>query len=171
MSERAPRDSPMDQSRQTPALQALEHYPVAAIAVADDGAVLFANTAFAKLLGCSCAAVTSMSYAYVCSTLPAGETLFAVARLCPDTIGRSLQFGQATCFVKMHKSAVLNGVESVATAMFGGLAERLSGVPRHWQVRRLHGRGELAPSHRAALDVRSPTVFGSLMSNGAKRSR
>lgn len=127
MSERAPRDSPMDQSRQTPALQALEQYPVAAIAVADDGAVLFANTAFANLLGCSCAAVTSLSYAYICSTLPAGETLFAVARLCPDTIGRSLQFGQATCFVKMHKSAVLNGVDAVAAEMFDGLTERLSG--------------------------------------------
>ncbi|MDT5219321.1 MAG: hypothetical protein QOF15_1426, partial [Mycobacterium sp.] len=104
----------------TPALRALEQYPVAAIAVADDGAVLFANTAFTNLLGCSGDALTSMSYAYICSTLPAGETLFAVARLCPDTIGRSLQFGQATCFVKMHQSALSNGVESVATAMFEG---------------------------------------------------
>ena len=48
MSERAPRKSPMDQSRQTPALRALEQNPIAAIAVADDGVVLFANTAFAK---------------------------------------------------------------------------------------------------------------------------
>lgn len=111
----------------TPALRALEQYPVAAIAVADDGAVLFANTAFAKLLGCSGDALTSMSYAYICSTLPAGETLFAVARLYPDTIGRSLQLGQATCFVKMHKSALSDGVESVATAMFEGLTEQLFG--------------------------------------------
>jgi hypothetical protein len=146
MPERAPRDSPMDQWRQTPALRALEHNPIAAIAVADDGVVLFANTAFAKLLGCSCDAVTSMSYAYICSTLPAGETLFAVARLCPDTIGRSLQFGQATCFVKMHKSAVMNGVESVATAMFEGLTERLSGS---------HGSAKYAACADAANSLRS----------------
>ena len=146
MPERAPRDSPMDQWRQTPALRALEHTPIAAIAVADDGVVLFANTAFAKLLGCSCDAVTSMSYAYICSTLPAGETLFAVARLCPDTIGRSLQFGQATCFVKMHKSAVMNGVESVATAMFEGLTERLSGS---------HGSAKYAACADAANSLRS----------------
>jgi hypothetical protein len=129
----------------TQALRALAQYPVAAIAVADDGTVLFANTALAKILGCSCDAVTSMSYAYICSTLPAGETLFAVARLCPDTIGRSLQFGQATCFVKMHKSAVLNGVESVATAMFDGLAERLSGY---------HGIGKYAACTDAANSLR-----------------
>src|ERR1700712_3151676 len=146
MPERAPRDSPMDQWRQTPALRALEQNPIAAIAVADDGVVLFANTAFAKLLGCSCDAVTSMSYAYICSTLPAGETLFAVARLCPDTIGRSLQFGQATCFVKMHKSAVMNGVESVATAMFEGLTERLSGS---------HGSAKYAACADAANSLRS----------------
>jgi hypothetical protein len=123
---RAPRDSLMAESRQTTALWALEQHPVAAIAVADDGAVLFANTALAKLLCCSCDALTSMSHEDICSTLPAGETLFAVARLCPNTIGRSLQLGQTTCFVKVCKSAISDGAESVAMAMFEGLTERLS---------------------------------------------
>src|ERR1700728_1554936 len=118
MSERGPRDSPMAESRQTTALWALVQHPVAAIAVADDGAVLFATTAFAKLLGCSCDAITSMSHDDICSTLPAGETLFAVARSCPNTIGRSLQLGQTTCFVKVHKSAISDGAESVAIALF-----------------------------------------------------
>jgi hypothetical protein len=127
MSERAARDAPMDELRQTSALRALEQYSVAAIAIADDGAVLFANSAFAEILGCSSDAVTSMSHEYICSTLPAGETLFAIARLCPNTIGRSLHLGQATCFVKMHEAAVLNGVESIAIAMFEGLTERLPG--------------------------------------------
>lgn len=126
MSERGRRDLPMAESRRTTALRALEQHPVAAIAVADDGAVLFANTAFAKLLGCSCDALTSMSRDDICSTLPAGETLFAVARLCPHTIGRSLRLGQATCFVKVCRSAILDGAESVAMAMFEGLTERLS---------------------------------------------
>lgn len=126
MLERGPRDWPMAESRQTAGLRALEQHPVAAIAVADDGAVLFANIAFAKLLGCSCDVLTSMSQDDICSTLPAGETLCAVARLCPNTIGRSLKLGQATCFVKVRKSAILDGPESVAIAMFVGLTERLS---------------------------------------------
>lgn len=59
---RRPSDSPIAESCQTPALPVLEQYPVPAIAVADDGAVLFANTAFARVFGCSRDAVTSMSY-------------------------------------------------------------------------------------------------------------
>jgi hypothetical protein len=39
-----------------------DSYPVPAIAVADDGAVLVANAAFAEELGCSRDAVTSISY-------------------------------------------------------------------------------------------------------------
>lgn len=117
---------PRDQSRRFPALLALERYPLAAIAVANDGAVLFANATFAEILGCSCDAVTAMSHEYVYSALPVGETLVAVARLCPNAVGRSLQSGQATCFVKVCKSAVLDGAESVAMEMFAGLEERLS---------------------------------------------
>lgn len=123
MTERASRD----QQRRFPALRALERYPLAAIAVANDGAVLFANATFAELLGCSCDAVTAMSHEFVRSTLPVGETLFAVARVCPNALGRSLQSGQATCLVKVRKSAVLDGAESVAVEMFAELEERLSG--------------------------------------------
>ncbi len=113
---------------QIPVLRALEQYPIAAVAVADDGAVLFANTAFVEVLGCSCDAVTSMSYADIFCALPTDETLFAVTRLCPNTLGSSPHSGGATCFVKMRKLAVLNGTASVAITAFDELLERLSAV-------------------------------------------
>ena len=59
---RRPSDSPIAESCQTPALPVLEQYPLPAIAVADDGAVLFADTALARVFGCSRDAVTFMSY-------------------------------------------------------------------------------------------------------------
>src|SRR5712672_3455774 len=101
-----PGDSLIAESRQISALRVLVRHPVPVIAVADDGVVLFANTAFAEVLGCSCDAVTSISYEDICSVLPTDETLFAVTRLCPDTIGSLLQLGHATLFVKMRRSAI-----------------------------------------------------------------
>ena len=109
------------------ARQVLDQFPVPAIALADDGAVVFANKAFANALGCSCDAVTSMSYAAICSALPTDETLIAVTQLGPDTPFRSLlQLDRATFLVKMCKSALVDGAYSVATTMFAGLMERLS---------------------------------------------
>ena len=116
----------VSESCQIPVLLALEQYPIAAVAVADDGAVLFANAAFAEVLGCSCDAVTAMSYADISCALPTDETLFAVSRLCPNTLGSSPQSGGATCFVKMRKLAVFNGTASVAITAFEELLERLS---------------------------------------------
>jgi len=87
---------------------------------------LFANTAFAEVLGCSCDAVTSISYEDICSVLPTDETLFAATRLCPDAIGSLLQLGQATIFVKMRRSAILSGADSDAVELFEGLMKRLS---------------------------------------------
>ena len=115
----------MAESCQIPVLRALEQYPIAAVAVADDGAVLFANTAFAEVLGCSCDAVTSMSYADISCALPTDEALFAVTRLCPNTLGSSPQSGRATCFVKMRKLAIANGAASVAITAFEELMDRL----------------------------------------------
>ena len=82
-----PGDSLIAESPEIPARRVLAQHPVPVIAVADDGAILFANTAFAEVLGCSRDAVTAISYDDICSALPADETLFAVTRLSPDTIG------------------------------------------------------------------------------------
>lgn len=109
-----------------PALSALERIPLPAISLADDGAVLFANAAFAEILGCSRDAVTSMSYEEILHALPTEETLFGVARLCADTIGDLQHLDGSTIFAKMTKSAVIRRAGSVAIATFDQLVERLS---------------------------------------------
>ena len=149
-------------------LLALEQYPIAAVAVADDGAVLFANTAFAEVLGCSCDAVTAMSYADISCALPTDETLFAVSRLCPNTLGARRTRAAATCFVKMRKLAVFNGTASVAITLFEELLERLSAA-RSEGVRY---SGSATASHpmEQPVEVRSATVLGSPMSSEATRS-
>jgi len=121
-----PGDRLIAEPRQSSALRALTQHPVPVIAVADDGAVVFANTAFADVLGCSRDAVTSSSYEDICSFLPPDETLVAVGRLGPGPVERVLQFGQATLFVKMRRSAVISADDSGPITRFEGLMERLS---------------------------------------------
>jgi PAS domain-containing protein len=111
---------------QTPALRVLDQYPVPAIALADDGAVVFANTAFAQVFGCSRGAVTSMRREDVLAALPAEETLFAVPQLRADGSGSLLHLEGATFFAKMRRSAIVNGADSVAMATFEELLDQLS---------------------------------------------
>jgi hypothetical protein len=122
-----PGDSLIVESRQISALGVLEQCPVPVIAVADDGAVLFASAAFAHLLGCSCDALTCMSYDDICSLLPTDETLFAVTRLGPNGfVGSLVLSSQATVFAKIRKSATLSAADPDAVAMFKELTEHLS---------------------------------------------
>jgi hypothetical protein len=69
---------------------------------------------------------TSISYEDICSFLPADETLFAVTRLGPDTIGRLLQLGPATLFVKMRMSATVSAAAAGPITRLEGPVERLS---------------------------------------------
>jgi hypothetical protein len=123
---RPPSDPPIAESRQTTALGVFERCSVPVIAVADDGTVLFANAAFAHSFDHSCDALTRMSYQDIRSVLPAGETLFAVTRLGPNTIKNLMLPGKATVFVKMRKSAIRSAADPDAIGMFKELMERLS---------------------------------------------
>jgi PAS domain-containing protein len=118
---RRPGTSPSAEPPLTSPLRVLTQHPVPVVAAADDGALVFANTAFAKLFGCSRTAVTSMSYEDICSLLPPDETLVAVTRLGPNAIGRLLELGEATLFVKMRRSAILSAADSGPVMLFEGL--------------------------------------------------
>jgi PAS domain-containing protein len=121
-----PRDSRHDETPHTSVLGVLEQCPIPVIAAAADGTVLFANNAFAHLLGYSRDAITSFSYEDICSFLPAGETLFAITRLGTHSIGRLHTLGQATIFVKILKSAILHDADSDAVTLVKELGEHLS---------------------------------------------
>jgi PAS domain S-box-containing protein len=122
-----PSDFAKAATHQSPA-RMLEQYPVPAIALADDGNVLFANAAFAAILGCSCDAVTAMGYEDILAALPSEETLVAVARLSADANGRLQHLDGATVFAKMRRSAIRSGHDALAIPSFDELTERLSGL-------------------------------------------
>ena len=119
-------DAFISDSSHISALQLLVAHPIPVIAVADDGTVLFANSAFAEVLSCSRAAVTAISYDEICTALPTDETFFAATEISPDSVARLLRLGRATLFVKIHRSAILSGADSAAVALFDRLMRRLS---------------------------------------------
>ncbi len=52
--------SPLILLKELPALVVLERFPVPVLAIAEDGTILFANAAFAEMLGYPAEAVTAL---------------------------------------------------------------------------------------------------------------
>lgn len=61
---------PMDVLRELPALVVLERFPVPVLATAEDGAILFANGAFAEMLGYTADEVLSLKFHQIFHTMP-----------------------------------------------------------------------------------------------------
>ena len=72
--------------KELPALVVLERFPVPVLAIAEDGAILFANAAFAEMLGYAPDAVKSLKFRQIFHTLPADESAVSVVRAHADLI-------------------------------------------------------------------------------------
>jgi PAS domain S-box-containing protein len=117
--------SPMTLLKELPALVVLERFPVPVLAVAEDGTLLFANAAFADMLGYTPEAVTSLKFSEIFHTLPAHESAVSVVRAYADLIVELLHHDRSIVRARMSKSALLRGDDPVALATFQDLTERL----------------------------------------------
>lgn len=108
-----------------PALVVLERFPVPVLAIAEDGTILFANKAFAEMLGHEPAAITALNFRQIFHTLPADESAVSVMRAHGDLIVELLHQDNSIVRAKMSKSALLRGDDPVALATFQDLTERL----------------------------------------------
>lgn len=117
--------SPIDTLREMPAVVVLERLPVPVVAVAQDGSILFANKAFAAMLGHSPAAVLRMKFAEVFRTLPDGEGAVTAVRSHADDIVELAHHDGTVVRAKMSKSALMRGDDRVALATFVDLTEKL----------------------------------------------
>jgi PAS domain S-box-containing protein len=108
-----------------PALVVLERFPVPVLAIAEDGAILFANAAFAEMLGYAPEAVRSLKFWQIFHTLPADESAVSAVRANADLIVELVHNDQSIVRARMSKSALLRGDDPVALATFQDLTERL----------------------------------------------
>ena len=65
-------DSPMDILTRLPAVVMLERIPVPTLAIARDGIILFANTAFAEMVGYGQDRLAGLAFPEIFHTVPAG---------------------------------------------------------------------------------------------------
>ncbi len=111
--------------RELPALVVLERFPVPVLAIAEDGAILFANGAFAEMLGYSAQEVLALEFHQIFHTMPADESAVSVVRQHADLIVELVHQDGSIRRARMGKSALVRGDDPVALAIFQDLTEKL----------------------------------------------
>jgi PAS domain S-box-containing protein len=111
--------------KELPALVVLERFPVPVLAIAEDGTILFANAAFADMLGYSADVVTTLNFRQIFRILPAEDSAVSVVRANADLVVELVHQDGSTVRARMSKSALLRGDDPVALATFQDLTERL----------------------------------------------
>ena len=118
-------DSPTDILRRLPAVVVLERLPVPTLAMARDGIILFANTAFAEMVGYEQDELAGLASPEIFHTVPAGVAALsgvdAVANLVVDLRHRE----GWTVRARMSKSALMRHDDPIMLVTFDNLTEQL----------------------------------------------
>jgi PAS domain S-box-containing protein len=117
--------SPMAVLKDMPALVVLERFPVPALAITEDGTILFANSAFAEMLGYSGEEVLSLKFHQIFHAMPADESAVSVVRQHADLIVELVHQDGSMRRARMSKSALIRDGDLVALAAFQDLTEKL----------------------------------------------
>ena len=118
-------DSPMDILTRLPAVVVLERIAVPTLAMARDGIILFANTAFAEMVGYRQDGLAGLAFPEIFDTVPAAlcalSGVDALANLVVE-----LRHGEGwTVRARMSKSALMRRDDPVVLVTFENLTERL----------------------------------------------
>jgi PAS domain S-box-containing protein len=111
--------------KELPALVVLERFPVPVLAIAQDGTILFANAAFAEMVGHPAEVVKALKFRQIFHTLPADDSAVSVVRAHANLIVELVHQDGSIVRARMSKSALLRGDDPVALATFQDLTEQL----------------------------------------------
>jgi PAS domain S-box-containing protein len=111
--------------QQLPALVVLERIPVPALAISDDGTILFANTAFAQMLGYGRKDVLSLQFHQIFIEAPTADSVLRVMHAFANLVVALAHKDGSTVRALMSKSALQRSDDRVALATFQDLTERL----------------------------------------------
>lgn len=116
---------PMEVLRELPALVVLERFPVPVLAIAEDGAILFANGAFAEMVGYPADTLLTLKFHQIFRSVPVDESAVNVVRQHADLIVELVHQDGSIRRARMSKSALVRGDDPVALAAFQDLSEQL----------------------------------------------
>jgi PAS domain S-box-containing protein len=119
-------DSPMEILTRLPAVVVLERIPVPTLAVAGDGIILFANTAFAEMVGCRQDGLAGLAFPEIFfHTMPAGVGALSGVHALANLVVELRHCEGWTVRAKMSKSALMRCDDPVVLVTFENLTERL----------------------------------------------
>lgn len=110
---------------QLPPLIVLERIPVPILAVVEDGTILFANTAFAEMLGRSTEEVLSFHFSQIFHRAPAGEPVLSVVNSFANMVVELVHSDGSVVRALMSRSALRRTDDQIALAAFQDLTEQL----------------------------------------------
>jgi PAS domain S-box-containing protein len=118
-------DYPIDTLRQLPTLVMLERLPVATLAVAGDGEIVFANTACANMLGYDPDEFATLQIRDLFHALRAAGSVVAALHEYAELVVELAHKDGSIVRARMSKSALLREDDTVVLAAFHDLTEQL----------------------------------------------
>ena len=118
-------DSPTDILTRLPAVVVLERLPVPSLAVARDGIILFANTAFAEMVGYRQDSLAGLAFPEIFDTIPAVIGALSGVDALANLVVELRHCEGWTVRAKMSKSAMMRRDDPVVLVTFENLTERL----------------------------------------------
>jgi PAS domain S-box-containing protein len=116
---------PTDTLDHMPARLVLERIPVPSLAIARDGRILFANEAFADMVGHSTEALLSMDFSQLFRLAPTDESPVSVVRRYANQLVELMHADGSLVRARMSKSALMRDDDPMALATFHDLTEQL----------------------------------------------
>ena len=118
-------DSPADILTRLPAVVVLERVPVPTLAMAQDGIILFANTAFAEMVGYSQDSLAGLAFPEIFYTVPAEVAAVSGVDALANLVVELRHCEGWTVRARMSKSAMMRSDDPVVLVTFENLTERL----------------------------------------------
>ena len=111
--------------QQLPALVVLERIPVPVLAIAQDGTVLFANTAFSEMVGSTSEEVLTLKFDDIFHLAPTTESPVSVVQALANMVVELAHRDGSSVRALMSKSALIRADDDIALATFQDLTEQL----------------------------------------------
>jgi PAS domain S-box-containing protein len=118
-------DSPKDVLTRLPAVVILERIPVPSLAMARDGTILFANTAFAEMVGYEQDRLAGLAFPEIFHTVPAEIAAFSGVDALENLVVELQHYEGWRVRARMSKSALMRCDDPVVLVTFDNLTERL----------------------------------------------
>jgi PAS domain S-box-containing protein len=118
-------DSAMDVLTRLPAVVVLDRIPIPSLAMARDGIILFANTAFAEMVGYRQDSLAGSAFPETFHTVPAALCALSGVDALTNLVVELRHCDGWTVRARMSKSALMRRDDPVALVTFENLTERL----------------------------------------------